>query len=512
MRFLILLIGTILLSSMPLSSVSAQTTDNSSVSVDKENVTNLIETLESETARKQFISNLKTMVDAKEDQDSEDVSAVTDALGIDNWVSRLTKSYEKTLEKYGMDKSVLGKIIVTVIAMIISLAFLFLVHKLGSILRNKVISFNQKTHVSHNRFRLYSRMMRYFGYVVVTALLVFTLNNIWDLVDVSFLDYDIFGQFMGQIASLALIVLVGIAVWEALNYAIEKGMRSASGDNSTRLQTILPIVRNVFFIAFSILFVLIILSEFGIDIMPLLAGAGVLGIAVGFGAQTMVKDFLTGFIIILEDLIQVGDVATLGGKTGLIERITIRKVQMRALDGTVMTVPFGEITVVENLTKEFSFYLMDVGVAYRENTDEVIGYMREVDEELRKDEDFKDLILAPIEILGVDQFADSAVVIKARIKTKPIRQWDVGREYNRRMKFKFDEQGVEIPFPHQTIYFGEDKKGNAPSAPIRLQKEDEDGQTKTKDTDREKSKSTNKAIECADANGRMLNKRNPEKA
>jgi len=165
-----------------------------------------------------------------------------------------------------------------------------------------------------------------------------------------------------------------------------------------------------------------------------------------------------------------------------------------------MTVPFGEISVVENLTKEFSFYLMDVGVAYRENTDDVIKYLREVDEELRQDEDFKNLIISPIEILGVDQFADSAVVIKARIKTKPIRQWDVGREFNRRMKFKFDEHGVEIPFPHQTIYFGEDKKGNAPAATIRLEKESSEGTSKAKDTNRKKKSSANKNIEEADSN------------
>ena len=234
------------------------------------------------------------------------------------------------------------------------------------------------------------------------------------------------------------------------------------------MQTLLPIVRNVLFFVFSILFTLVLLSELGVDIMPLLAGAGVVGIAVGFGAQTMVKDFLTGFIIIMEDLIQVGDVATLGDKTGIIEKITIRKVQMRDLDGTVYTVPFSEISVVSNLTKEYSYYLMDIGIAYREDPDEVIGYLREIDEEMREDENFKDLILEELHILGVDQFGDSAIIIKARIKTLPIKQWDVGREFNRRMKYKFDKHGIEIPFPHQTLYFGEDKKGHAPPAYIKM--------------------------------------------
>jgi len=470
MRFLTILLS-FLIVSVP---VIAQ--DSSVVSVDTENVNNLIETLESDQARQEFIDNLKTLLDAKAEQEDEsDLPVVSDALGINSVASDLTKSYEDLLEKYGVDKNLIGKSITTIVAMFVAFILLFIVQKLGFVLRNKIIKFTQTSCVSHNRFRLYSRILRYFGYIVVTALLIYTLNVIWQLVDVAFLSSEFFGSFIGQMASLGLIILIGIGLWEIFNYALEKVMHSVSEENSTRMQTIMPIIRNVFLIVFSVLFILIVLSEFGIDIMPLLAGAGVLGIAVGFGAQTMVKDFLTGFIIILEDLIQVGDVATVAGKTGLIERITIRKVQMRALNGTVMTVPFGEISVVENLTKEFSYYLMDIGVAYRENTDDVIKYLREVDKELREDDDFKNLILEPLEVLGVDQFADSAVVIKARIKTKPIRQWDVGREFNRRMKFKFDEHGVEIPFPHQTVYFGEDKKGNAPSAPVRLERNKSEG-------------------------------------
>lgn len=467
MRLFIVTFGLLAILSSP---VLAQN-DQNNVSIDTENVSTLIETLESDSARSEFINNLKTLVEADEEQDSDEIIAVSDALGIDTLAGKLTRAYEHTLEKYGMDKTILGKIITTFVAMLVAFILLFCVQKLGALLRKKVLDFNQNCNVTHNRFRLYSRLLRYFGYLVVTGLFIYTINSIWDLVDIKFLSDEFFAKFVGQMASLGLIILIGIAFWELINYGLEKMMRSVGEENSTRMQTILPILRNVFLIAFSILFILVVLSEFGIDIMPLLAGAGVLGIAIGFGAQTMVKDFLTGFIIILEDLIQVGDVASLGGKTGFIERITIRKVQMRALDGTVMTVPFGEISIVENLTKDFSYYLMDVGVAYRENTDDVIQYLREIDEEMRNDDDFKDIILDPIEVLGVDQFADSAVVIKARIKTKPIRQWDVGREFNRRMKFKFDEHGVEIPFPHQTIYFGEDKKGNAPAAPIRLENE-----------------------------------------
>ena len=135
---------------------------------------------------------------------------------------------------------------------------------------------------------------------------------------------------------------------------------------------------------------------------------------------------------------------------------------------------------------------MDIGVAYRENTDEVIELLKEVDEDLRADENYKDLILEPLQILGVDAFADSAVIIKARIKTLPIKQWDVGREFNRRMKFKFDEAGVEIPFPHQTVYFGEDKKGKAPPAYITVKRRENDGKEQESEHSKKPRKKTTK--------------------
>lgn len=152
------------------------------------------------------------------------------------------------------------------------------------------------------------------------------------------------------------------------------------------------------------------------------------------------------------------------------EKITIRKVQLRDMAGTVYTVPFSEITIVENLTKDFSHYVFDVGIAYRENPDEVIAVLKEIDAEMRQDAEFKDDILDPLEVMGVDKFADSAVMLKARIKTKPIKQWRIGREFNRRMKHAFDKHGIEIPFPHRTQYFGEDRAGSAPPARIEVRR------------------------------------------
>jgi small conductance mechanosensitive channel len=228
-----------------------------------------------------------------------------------------------------------------------------------------------------------------------------------------------------------------------------------------RTQTLGSIIRYALIIVILVISIMIILKEFGIEIGPLLAAAGIVGLAVGFGAQNLVKDVISGFFILLEDKIRVGDVVQIAGKGGLVEQVHLKTTIMRDLAGNVHYVPNGQIDVVTNMTKEYSRYVFDIGVAYREDVDEVIEVIKNVDEELRKDPAFKDDILEPIEVLGLDQFADSALIIKARTTTKPIKQWYVAREFNRRLKKKFNERDIEIPFPHITLYMGQDKLGQA---------------------------------------------------
>lgn len=213
--------------------------------------------------------------------------------------------------------------------------------------------------------------------------------------------------------------------------------------------------------------VMMILGELGIEIGPILAAAGVVGLAVGFGAQNLVQDVLGGFFILLEDQIRVGDVVEIAGKSGAVEEVNLRMVILRDLSGNVHYIRNGQIDIVTNMTKDFSRYVFDVCVAYRENTDEVVEVLRELDEELRKDPDFSTAILDKIEILGVDRFADSGVIIKARTRTRASEQWRVGREFNRRLKRRFDELDIQMPFPHVTLYMGQGKDGGAP--PLRVQ-------------------------------------------
>ena len=236
-----------------------------------------------------------------------------------------------------------------------------------------------------------------------------------------------------------------------------------------RAQTLGSMLRYVAVFAVLIVATITVLREFGIEIGPILAAAGIVGLAVGFGAQSLVKDVISGFFMLLEDQIRVGDVVQIAGKGGLVEKISLKTTILRDLAGNVHYVPNGHIDVVTNMTKDYSRYVFDIGVAYREDVDEVIQVVKEVDEELRNDPDYKDDILEPIEVLGLDQFANSAIIIRARTMTKPIKQWRVGREFNRRLKKKFDERNIEIPFPHVTLYMGQDKQGQAP--PLRIVKE-----------------------------------------
>ena len=225
-----------------------------------------------------------------------------------------------------------------------------------------------------------------------------------------------------------------------------------------RAATIGGVIRKTAVVLIWTVAALMALREAGYDVGPLLAGAGIAGVAIGFGAQSLVRDVIAGMFLVVENQIRVGDVAKINGTGGLVEEVNLRTTVLRDLEGIVHIFPNGTIQTLANLTRSYSCYVFDIGVAYKEDTDAVMAAMRAVDEEIRKDPEFSPSILEPLEIFGVDQFADSAVIVKGRIKCRPARQWTVGREYNRRFKKKFDELGIEIPFPHLSLYMGEASK------------------------------------------------------
>ncbi|SCY30409.1 small conductance mechanosensitive channel [Nitrosospira sp. Nl5] len=260
-------------------------------------------------------------------------------------------------------------------------------------------------------------------------------------------------SFAAWMLLLALKVLLNRMQRTLVSRASDQGEMATEA--AKRIETLVRLLRQAVVIIVWVMVGLVILRELGVEIAPILASAGVVGLAVGFGAQNLVRDFIAGFFMILENQVRVGDVAIVNGTGGLVESINFRTIVLRDETGTVHVFPNGAITTLANMTQEWSAYVFEVGVAYRADMDKVMAVMREVGAEMRSDETFGPQMMEDIEIYGVDSFKDSAVVIKGRLRTRPIKQWNVGREYRRRLKLAFEREGIEIPFPHRTIDFGE---------------------------------------------------------
>ncbi|MFO7818366.1 MAG: mechanosensitive ion channel family protein [Thermodesulfobacteriota bacterium] len=229
-------------------------------------------------------------------------------------------------------------------------------------------------------------------------------------------------------------------------------------ESSKRVNTLMRLIRKGAVILLWGIILLIFVDQIGVKIGPILAGAGILGLAVGFGAQNLVRDVISGFFIIMENQIRVGDVAIINGTGGVVERINFRTTVLRDLSAVVHVFPNGTITTLSNMTNEWSAYVFEISVAYKEDVNRVIELIHSVGEEMRRDQEYGQLILEEVEVFGLNKLGDSGVEVKGRIKTKPIMQWKVGREFLRRVKMLFDEKGIEIPFPHTTLYFGEASK------------------------------------------------------
>ncbi len=280
-----------------------------------------------------------------------------------------------------------------------------------------------------------------------------------------------------RILAIAATILIAWLIINLSKFFIHRVLESKMDENgnviemSQKARTFFPLVHNSVKYVTSFVAALIVAQYMGLNIMPVLAGAGIVGLAVGFGAQTLVKDVINGFFILFEDIVSVGDVAIINGTGGLVEAVNLRTMKLRDLAGNVHVIPNSSIGMLTNMTKEYSRYVIDVGVGYREDPDEVMQILRNIGDELMQDPEYGPEILEPLEILGVDDFADSAVIIKIRITTKRIRQWFVGRELKRRIKKRFDEKNIEIPFPHRTIYLGDPKHEKPQPLHVKLSRD-----------------------------------------
>jgi len=314
--------------------------------------------------------------------------------------------------------------------------------------------------------------------LVVVALVV---ANAWRLFDLGAWLASDAGLTVISVVTRVLIVLAAAAlIWLITASVIEHRLNpnTGAGKPTARQETLLELFRNALAILIITMTLMIALSQIGVDIGPLIAGAGVLGLAIGFGAQKLVQDIITGVFIQLENAMNTGDVVTVGGITGTAERLTIRSVSIRDIDGTYHIVPFSSATVVSNYMRDWAYFRTEYQIAYREDIDNAIYYLREAFAELKTDPAAGANILDDMTVPGVTALADSSINIRIMIKTKPGTQWGVGRAFNRLVKYHFDRAGIEIPFPHSTVYFGEDREGHAPAANLRIIKAvDENGDT-----------------------------------
>jgi moderate conductance mechanosensitive channel len=315
------------------------------------------------------------------------------------------------------------------------------------------------------RSNLYRPVLKRGIDVLLVVAVVLALLAGWDIRLLEAFSPDTRLAILKASGTIVLVLVLCVLAWELASGAISRALAEVTVDGivrqpGSRAKTLLPLLRRAILVILVVFGGLVILAELGIEIAPLLAGAGVLGLAIGFGSQTLVRDVITGLFILIEDTIAVGDYVTVGGHSGVVEDLSIRTIKLRDVSGTLHTVPFGDVTTVENFTKEFSYAVMDIGVGYSEDTDVVSAVFAEIGAEIEADEAFKERILEPLEIMGVHELGDSAVVIRGRIKTRPMMQWGVRREFYRRIKKRFDALGIEIPFPHQTVYFGESKQAS----------------------------------------------------
>jgi small-conductance mechanosensitive channel len=254
-----------------------------------------------------------------------------------------------------------------------------------------------------------------------------------------------------------IVVVVGALVLRKVVLRVLQGFfatlirRTDSAEQQRRIETLGRVARHTLSLLIVVVTGLVVLNTLGISIAPILGAAGVAGVAIGFGAQSLVKDFFSGVFLLLENQIRVGDVVEVAGKTGVVEGMTLRRTQLRAVDGAVHYVSNGLITTVTNFSTEFAYAVVDVSIAYKEDLDHVFHVMRTTAAELKAAEPFTKTVIGDLEILGVDQWAESAVIVRCRMKTQPLQQWAARREFLKRLKRAFEDAGISIPFPHRLL-------------------------------------------------------------
>ncbi|MBP2229782.1 small conductance mechanosensitive channel [Azospirillum agricola] len=319
----------------------------------------------------------------------------------------------------------------------------------------------------HERAYFYLPIVQRFGKTVIWVVALGVVLNGWGIDTLAWAESAIGRRIVGSVISISLLLAGAVVAWEVVSAMIEHFLASTDRngtkiERSARMRTLLPLLRNAFLILLVTMVSLITLSELGVNIAPLLAGAGVVGLAIGFGSQTLVKDIITGLFILFEDTVSVGDSVDVGGgHSGTVEAISIRSIRLRDGSGAVHSVPFSAVTTVKNMSKDFSVTLFNVTVSNREDPDRIIAVLKEIGASVQAEPQFAADILNPLEVLGVDKLSDTGINILAQFKTRPTRQWGVAREFNRRMKKRFDELDISMPTQSMQLVVGQNTHDRA---------------------------------------------------
>lgn len=299
--------------------------------------------------------------------------------------------------------------------------------------------------------------------IVIAVVVIVCLHGLGFFNFVDFLESEFGARVTGSVVTILMILAVAIIAWIALNAWVDGQVNPELAPAATaRRRTLFTLMRSALTITIIVITLMFVLSEVGINIAPLIASAGVIGLAIGFGAQKLVQDIITGIFIQIEGAMDVGDSVSIGGISGTVERLTIRSASLRDVEGSYHIIPFSSVDVVTNFMRGFSYALIDMSVGYSENLEDAKKAMLDAFEQLRADPEYTKAIIADFEWMGINAFGASDVVLRARIKTLPGKQWATKRAYSAVVKRIFDERGIEIPYPHQTLYFGVDKDGKAP--------------------------------------------------
>jgi small-conductance mechanosensitive channel len=323
------------------------------------------------------------------------------------------------------------------------------------VLNGLVARYAQKPHHGHRRHALYSDRLKNFFYTVVHLLvwLVFIELGlrVWGMSLIRFAQgdgRDISVRLFGLAGTLMFAWLVWILADTAIHHALT---RSRKGLANARAQTMMPLIRNVLFVTILIIAVIVALANMGMNVTPLLAGAGVIGLAIGFGAQSLVADLITGLFIIIEDSLAIDDYVDVGGHLGTVEGLTIRTVRLRDIDGIVHTIPFSEIKSIQNYSREFGYAIFRIAIPSSMNIDDALKMIREVGQKMRADPLQRRNIWSPLEIQGVESFESGNAILRARFKTAPIKQWEVSRAFNLTLKRYLDEAGMDLATPRLSV-------------------------------------------------------------